>query len=101
MLLSKLFLAALVAAIADGAVIEARATNTALQTVFPASTGTSALAAAKTIAAGATFDGAMVKFDRSSKHTSSLIRPSSDIPLQRQRAMSRPKVEMPMQCSFC
>jgi hypothetical protein len=45
--------------------LEARATNTALQTVFPASTGTSALSAAKTIAAGVTFDGAMKKFDRS------------------------------------
>ncbi|KAI9054009.1 hypothetical protein LZ554_002953 [Drepanopeziza brunnea f. sp. 'monogermtubi'] len=67
MLLAKqLFVAAVLAATrADGAVLEARATNTNLQTVFPASTGTSALAAAMTIAAGATFDGAMKKFDRS------------------------------------
>jgi len=47
------------------AVLEARATNTALQTVFPASTGSTALAAAKTIAAGASFDGSMKKWDRS------------------------------------
>lgn len=65
MLFSKIILASAVAAIVDGAVLEARATNTNLQTVFPASTGTSALAAAKTIAAGVTFDGAMKKFDRS------------------------------------
>jgi hypothetical protein len=52
-------------ATSNAAVLEARATNTALQTVFPASTGTSALAAAKTIAAGVTFDGGMKKFDRS------------------------------------
>lgn len=52
-------------ATSSAAVLEARATNTNLQTVFPASTGTSALAAAKTIAAGVTFDGAMKKFDRS------------------------------------
>lgn len=35
----------------------AATTNTNLQTAFPASSGTSALAAVKTIAAGATFDG--------------------------------------------
>lgn len=43
----------------------AATTNTNLQTVFPASSGTSALAAVKTIAAGATFDGGMVQWDRS------------------------------------
>lgn len=48
-------------AVGNAAVLEARATNTNLQTVFPASTGTSALAAAMTIATGATFDGAMKK----------------------------------------
>lgn len=42
------------------------ATNTALQTTFPQSSGTSALAAAKTIAAKATFDGGMKQWDRSS-----------------------------------
>lgn len=41
------------------------ATNTALQTTFPKSSGTSALAAAKTIAAKATFDGGMKQWDRS------------------------------------
>lgn len=61
----KLILASVVAAMVEGAVLEARATNTNLQTVFPASTGTSALSAAKTIAAGVTFDGSMQKFDRS------------------------------------
>ena len=55
----------LLAASASAAVLEARATNTALQTALPASAGTSALAAAKTIAAGATFDGGLKKFDRS------------------------------------
>lgn len=43
----------------------AATTNTNLQTVFPASSGTTALAAVKTIAAGATFDGGMVQWDRS------------------------------------
>ena len=38
--------------------------NTNLQTVFPKSSGTSAFAAAKTIAAGASFDGKMVQYDR-------------------------------------
>ena len=41
------------------------ATNTALQTTFPKSSGTSALAAAQTIAAKATFDGGMKQWDRS------------------------------------
>jgi hypothetical protein len=55
----------LVEANASPGVLEARATNTALQTKFPASTGSTALAAAKTIAAGASFDGGMKKWDRS------------------------------------
>ncbi|CAL3966782.1 unnamed protein product [Diplocarpon coronariae] len=69
MLFAKLFLPLALAILARSAVLEARATNTNLQTSFPASTGTSALSAAKTIAAGATFDGAMKKFDRSGEST--------------------------------
>jgi hypothetical protein len=67
MLFNTVFLVASAALGANAAVLEARATNTALQTTFPASSGTSALSAAKTIAAGATFDGGMKLFDRSSK----------------------------------
>lgn len=68
MLFSKLIFASAIAATIDAAaVIEARATNTNLQTAFPASTGSSLLAAATTIAASATFDGAMKKFDRSGR----------------------------------
>jgi hypothetical protein len=55
-----LFFLAGVAALAS-----AGTTNTNLQTVFPKSSGTTALAAVKTIAAGATFDGAMYQWDRS------------------------------------
>ncbi|EGS19487.1 uncharacterized protein CTHT_0049540 [Thermochaetoides thermophila DSM 1495] len=40
-------------------------TNTNLQTVFPTATKTTALSAAKTIAAGQTFDGQMLQWDRS------------------------------------
>lgn len=47
------------------AAARAATTNTNLQTAFPASSGTSVAAAVKTIAAGATFDGGMVQFDRS------------------------------------
>lgn len=47
------------------AAAQAATTNTQLQTAFPKSSGTSAAAAVKTIAAGATFDGGMVQFDRS------------------------------------
>lgn len=43
----------------------AATTNTNLQTTFPKSSGTTALAAVKTIAAGATFDGGMYQWDRS------------------------------------
>lgn len=46
------------------ALVSAAATNTDLQTAFPASSGTSELAAVKTIAAGESFDGEMVLFDR-------------------------------------
>lgn len=42
------------------------ATNTALQTTFPKPSGTTNLAAVKTIAAGASFDGEMKQWDRSS-----------------------------------
>lgn len=67
MLLTVPVLLALVASVAAiPAIIEARATNTNLQTVFPASTSSTAIAAAKTIAAGESFDGAMKKWDRSS-----------------------------------
>lgn len=66
MLFTAPVLLALVARVAASpAIIEARATNTNLQTAFPASTGSTALAAAKTIAAGVSFDGAMKKWDRS------------------------------------
>lgn len=41
------------------------ATNTQLQTTFPKPSGTTALAAAKTIAAGSSFDGGMKQWDRS------------------------------------
>ena len=58
-MLSKLSLVLSIAALTNAA------TNTNLQTVFPASSGTSNLAAAKTIAAGQTFDGGMKKWDRS------------------------------------
>jgi hypothetical protein len=43
-------------------------TNTALQTTFPSPSGTTNLAAAKTIAAGASFDGGMKQWDRSGTH---------------------------------
>lgn len=65
MFFSKLFLAAAAVAFANAGVLEVRATNTNLQTTFPASTGSSALAAASTIAAGVTFDGGMKQYDRS------------------------------------
>lgn len=65
-MLSKLFIAsAALGFVVKAAVLEARATNTNLQTVFPSSSGSSALAAASTIAASATFDGGMKKYDRS------------------------------------
>ncbi|KAK9776023.1 putative Pectate lyase [Seiridium cardinale] len=43
----------------------AATTNTNLQTSFPASSGTTALSAVKTIAASASFDGSMYQWDRS------------------------------------
>jgi hypothetical protein len=43
----------------------AATTNTNLQTVFPTATSTTNLAAVKTIAAGASFDGGMKQWDRS------------------------------------
>ncbi|KAF7537473.1 hypothetical protein G7054_g3657 [Neopestalotiopsis clavispora] len=46
------------------ATASAATTNTNLQTAFPASSGTSALAAVQTIAAGASFDGGMIQWDR-------------------------------------
>ena len=41
------------------------ATNTELQTTFPKSSGTTNLAAAKTVAPGESFDGEMLQWDRS------------------------------------
>lgn len=41
------------------------ATNTQLQTIFPKPSGTTALAAVKTIPAGTSFDGGMKQWDRS------------------------------------
>lgn len=43
----------------------AATTNTNLQTAFPKPSGTTNLAAVKTIAAGATFDGGLYQWDRS------------------------------------
>ncbi|OIW26334.1 pectate lyase [Coniochaeta ligniaria NRRL 30616] len=53
------------ALLAAAALASAATTNTNLQTTFPKSSGTTALAAVKTIAAGATFDGSMYQWDRS------------------------------------
>jgi len=49
------------------ALAAAAMTNMNLQTTFPASSGTTNLAAVKTIAAGATFDGGTKQWDRSRK----------------------------------
>ena len=49
------------------ALVAAATTNTNLQTTFPAPSGTTNLAAVKTIAAGATFDGRTKQWDRSHK----------------------------------
>ncbi|KAF1950906.1 pectate lyase [Byssothecium circinans] len=54
---------ALFAAVLAG--LAAAQTNTNLQTVFPASTGTTNLPAARTLAAGEVLDGGMMKWDRS------------------------------------
>ena len=51
--------------LAAAALASAATTNTNLQTTFPKSSGTTALAAVKTISAGLTFDGAMYQWDRS------------------------------------
>ncbi|KAH8773560.1 pectate lyase-domain-containing protein [Diaporthe sp. PMI_573] len=61
-MVSKLFTLLSVAPVAYGAALAA--TNTNLQTAFPASSGTTALAAVKTIAAGQSFDGSMKQWDR-------------------------------------
>lgn len=73
MYFSKLFLASAAVASVYAAVLEARATNTNLQTIFPASAGSSALPAAVTVAAGATFDGGMKKYDRSGQYRLSSV----------------------------
>lgn len=62
-MVSKLFTLLSAAPVAYGAALAA--TNTNLQTAFPASSGTTALAAVKTIAAGQSFDGSMKQWDRS------------------------------------
>ncbi|KAK3319664.1 pectate lyase [Cercophora scortea] len=51
--------------LASVALASAATTNTNLQTTFPTSSGTTNLAAAKTVAASATFDGGMYQWDRS------------------------------------
>jgi len=53
------------ALLATAALASAATTNTNLQTSFPKSSGTTAMAAVKTIAAGQTFDGGMKQWDRS------------------------------------
>lgn len=55
----------LLALLATAALASAATTNTNLQTTFPKSSGTTALAAVKTVAAGGTFDGSMYQWDRS------------------------------------
>lgn len=62
-MVSKLLTLLSAAPVALGAALAA--TNTNLQTAFPASSGTTALAAVKTIAAGASFDGGLKQWDRS------------------------------------
>lgn len=62
-MVSKLFTLLSAAPVALGAALAA--TNTNLQTAFPASSGTTALAAVKTIAAGQSFDGGLKQWDRS------------------------------------
>ncbi|KAL1873945.1 hypothetical protein Daus18300_003818 [Diaporthe australafricana] len=62
-MVSKLFTLLSAAPVALGAALAA--TNTNLQTAFPASSGTTALAAVKTVAAGASFDGGLKQWDRS------------------------------------
>ncbi|KAF4461103.1 pectate lyase [Fusarium albosuccineum] len=52
-------------ALLSAALASAASTNTNLQTAFPASSGTTALSAVKTIAAGESFDGEMLLWDRS------------------------------------
>jgi hypothetical protein len=68
---SQALLFAALVGIASSARIAARATtNTNLQTAFPASSGTTNLAAARTLAAGETVDGGMKQWDRSRMHPS-------------------------------
>ncbi|KAL6712146.1 hypothetical protein ACN47E_000023 [Coniothyrium glycines] len=60
-----LAIAGLVAANANHPHQPRAVTNTALQTTFPKASGTTNLPAVKTIAAGASFDGGMLQWDRS------------------------------------
>lgn len=71
-----LFMAALVGVglAAPDHVAARAATNTALQTSFPQSSGTTNLAAARTLAAGEVLDGGMKQWDRSRR---SSIQPQS------------------------
>lgn len=57
--------AKLIALLSITAVVHAATTNTNLQTAFPKSSGTTVAAAVKTVAAGVTFDGGMLQYDRS------------------------------------
>ena len=52
---------------AAASAVAGAATNTELQTAFPASSGSSGIAAVSTIAAGESFDGGMYLWDRSGK----------------------------------
>lgn len=56
---------AAVAGVAAAAPNAAAATNTGLQSSFPSPSGSTALAAVRTIAAGEAFDGGMMQWDRS------------------------------------
>ena len=65
-MLSQSLLVATLASMAAAGVLEPRATtNTNLQTSFPKSSGTTNLAAARTLAAGESLDGGMLQWDRS------------------------------------
>ncbi|KAL5416154.1 hypothetical protein PMIN04_008288 [Paraphaeosphaeria minitans] len=62
---SQTLLLAALASIASAHIAARAATNTNLQTAFPASSGTTNLAVARTLAAGESLDGGMEQWDRS------------------------------------
>jgi hypothetical protein len=66
--------AVLVSILSSCITVQAATTNTNLQTVLPKSSGTVALSAAQTIAAGKSFDGGLKKFDRSRKYYNTLAK---------------------------